>query len=253
MKKLNLLIIILFVSKLYVPGTYAQENDQLWYCWEETVKLEMIDQYRALSKDLLDLCKSENFPFPIFTWQASPFTYELWSPIESLADIKKIGEEWDKILVKLGKEKSAAFNETKIHHREFTCTIKNDLLYTPANPDFGRNEFEYCLWIELYIKPGKQKEFEEAVKAFNKERAKKDYGSYVFYATGGLGYERPCYIVMISNKDEESFLKSQKTINEAMANEIEAYMKKIYPLMRKPMINHDWYLLMDLSYTNPDN
>jgi hypothetical protein len=253
MKKSTYLLSTILLLTFTAHLTAQENNDQLWYCWEETVKLEMIDQYRALSKELLELCKSENFPFPIYTWQASPFTYELWSPIESLADIKKIGEEWDKILVKLGADKQAAFNETKIHHREFTCTIKNDLQYTPANPDFGRNEFEYCLWIELFLKPGKQKEFEKAVKEFNKERAEKDYGSYVFYATGGFGYERPCYIVMISDKNEESFLKSQKKINEVMSDEIEAYMKKIYPLMRKPMINHDWYLLMDLSYTNPDN
>ena len=208
MKKIILLLPIVIGFTCIVQVNAQENNEQLWYCWEETVMPERIDQYLEISKEFLALYKSEEFPFPIFTWQPKPFTYELWSPINSLADIEKINDAAIGIIEKLGEEKFTAFKETILQFREFTCTIKNDLQYTPANPDVGRNEFEYCLWIELYLKPGKQKAFEEAVKVFNEERAKKDYGSYVFYASGGFGFEQPCYIVMISNINEESFLKS---------------------------------------------
>ncbi len=248
MKKLTFGLAAILLLSTSISIIAQEKNEQLWYCWEETVKPEMIDKYLELSKEFLNLYKSEKFPFAIFTWQAQPFTYELWTPINSLADIEKISEASRKIVEKLGKEKYAEFNSTKMCNREYMCTMKNDMIYTPDNPDLTINEIGYELAIELYIKPGKQKEFEEAVKAFNAERAKKDYGSIVFYAAGGFGYEQPCYIAMIADKSEADFLESQKRINEVMEKERREYMNIIRPLMRKPSINHDWFLLRDLSY-----
>ena len=250
MKKVKTILIALIVLGLYIPNINAQdeEKEELWYCWEETVKPEKIDEYLELSIEFIELCKQNEFPFAFFTWSAKPFTYELWTPISSFSDIEKINDAWDKIVEKLGAKKHAAFQNTKICNRRFTCTIRNELSYNPKNPDYARNEFNYAKWIEVYIKDGKQKEFEEAVKWFNKERASNDYGSWVFYATGEFGYESPCYIVMIGNKNLLDFLQANKEINEKMNDEWKEYMNKIRPLMRKPSKNYDWYLLSGLSY-----
>jgi hypothetical protein len=248
MKKLTFLLSAILLLILTTKVSAQENNDQLWYCWEETVKPENIDDYLAISKEFLDLCKSENFPFPVFTWRAKPYTYELWSPINSLNDIEKLNTAWKDLSEKLGEEKFKAFQNTKLHNRGYTCTIKNDLSYDPANPEYGRNELKYSTWIELYIKEGKQKEYEEAQKWINEQRAQHDFGCWVFVATGDLGFETPCYIVMGSHKSREEHQKAFGEINEKMKEEWDEFMNRIQPLMRKPNKYYDWYLLPELSY-----
>jgi|GEM_PF-1015327 len=248
MKKLTFIIIAFSLFAISANVTAQEKNEQLWYCWEETVKPEMIEQYLELSNDFLELYRSENFPFAIYTWQAQPFVYELWSPINSIADIEKISESSAKIVEKLGSEKYAAFNNTKLHNREYTCTIKNDLSYTPANPDHNYNELIYEQCRVLYIKPGKQKEYEDVQKRMNEVRKEKDYGCWVFIASGGFGYEEPCYIVMNANTNRENYGKAFTKFQEENQDKWNEFMKIIYPLLRKPPIVYDWYLLKDLSY-----
>lgn len=247
MRKLTLLLSAI-LTLIFSTQINAQEKDQLWYCWEETVKPEYIDEYLALSRAFLELCKSEDFPFTVFTWQAKPFTYELWSPINSLNDIEKLNTAWKDLSEKLGEEKFKAFQNTKLHNRSYTCTIKNDLSYNPENPEYGRNELVFCRWIELYIQEGKQKEYEEAQHWINEQRAKNDFGCWVFVATGDLGFEAPCYIVMGGHKSREEYEKAFGEINEKMKDEWDEFMDKIQPLMRKPNKNYEWHLLPELSY-----
>jgi hypothetical protein len=247
MKKLILLLSAILTLVVSTQIT-AQEKDQLWYCWEETVKPEKIDDYLAFSKEFLELCKSENFPFPVFTWQAKPFTYELWSPINSLNDIEILNTAWKDLSEKLGEEKFKTFQGAKLHNRSYTCTIKNELSYHPENPEYGRNELMYARWIELYIKDGKQKEYEEAQKWMMEQRAKHDFGCWVFVATGDLGFEAPCYIVMAGHKSREELDKAMENSNEKMKSEWDEFMSRIQPLMRKPNKYYDWHLLADLSY-----
>ena len=248
MKRIGLgLIVILLVCTIHT--TQAQENGkQLWYCWEETVKPEMIEQYLEISKDFLELYKSENFPYAIITWQSQPFVYGLWTPINSLADIEKISEASMKIVEKLGTEKYAAFNNTKIHNREYMITMKNDLTYTPANPDYNFNELVYEQSRFLYIKPGKQKEYEQAQKWINKVREEENYGSWIFTATCGFGYELPCYMVLNANTNRNNYEKAFDEFYNENTDKWDEFIKMIQPLLRKPPIVYDWYLLKDLSY-----
>ena len=246
MKKLTFIFIVISLFAISKNGIAQDKNEQLWYCWEETVKPEMINEYLELSNDFLELYKSENFPFAIYTWQKQPFRYELWTPINSLSDIDKITEASMKIAEKLGVEKYAAFKNTILHNKEYTLTMRNDLQCTPENPIYTNDEinFEFC--ISVYIKSGKQKEFEETLIDFNKKRAK--LGSPIFVATGGFGMEQPCYTIMMTGKDEETFLKLQNETAEILAKERDDYFNKIYKLMRKPSTNYNWYFLRNLSY-----
>ena len=87
------------------------------------------------------------------------------------------------------------------------------------NPDYNRNEFKFSTWREVYIKNGKQKEFEEATKWINEERAKKGLGCWEFCATGGFGYEEPCYILMFGHKSREEYEKANKEIKGKLKEE----------------------------------
>ena len=133
-----LLAIVLFpVLQL---SAQEEKNEQIWYCWEETVKPEMIEEYLTLSEEMIDLCKQENFPYPIVTWIRKSMVYELWSPVSSLNEIDSIENEWAKILKIWGEEKYAAFNQTKLHNYSKTITLQGDLGYMPEDPQIKPEE-----------------------------------------------------------------------------------------------------------------
>ena len=109
----------------------AEKNEFLWYCWEETVNPELWDEYLELSKEMLQLCKEENFPYSIFTWNKSSMVYELWTPLNSLSEIDSLQAAWEKIIKKWGDEKYKAFTRTKLYDYSKTVTLFGDLSYTP--------------------------------------------------------------------------------------------------------------------------
>jgi len=248
MKPLKLSLAPLLIMGLTTLSINAQEKkEQLWYCGEETVKPGFIDEYLKLSREFIEICKQEKFPFSFYTWTSKPFVYELWYPVNTLDDVKEIDKAWQKVTEKFGAEKYAAFNNTKVRNRSYSMSIRNDLQYTPKNPDYDRNEVMFCRWIEYSLIPGKNSEFEEAVKWMNSQRESAGPGHFVMYGTGGLGYDDPVYMEFICATSQDDFLKRTGALSEKMAAPLKEYRSKIYPLTRE-MKSYDWWLLRDLSY-----
>jgi hypothetical protein len=253
MKPLKLSLAPLLIMGLTTLSINAQEKkEQLWYCGEETVKPGFIDEYLKLSREFIEICKQEKFPFSFYTWTSKPFVYELWYPVNTLDDVKEIDKAWQKVTEKFGAEKYAAFNNTKVRNRSYSMSIRNDLQYTPKNPDYDRNEVMFCRWIEYSLIPGKNSEFEEAVKWMNSQRESAGPGHFVIYGTGGLGYDDPVYMELINTTSQEDFLKRTGALSEKMAAPLKEYHGKIYPLTRE-MKSYDWWLLWDLSYQPAGN
>ena len=249
MKTYRFILFLIFLQGSVNIAVLAQDkNEQLWYCWEETVMPGKIEEYKKLSSEFIDVCTRENFPFSFYTWSSTSHTFELWTPVESFSDIEKIIESWELMAEKLGAEKYDAFRKTRLHNKSYTCTVKNDLCYFPQDPDYPRKDIRYQQWTEIYLKEGKQEEFESALKWLNEERAKKECGCYVFYATGGFGYEIPCYIVMVGNTTKEEFVRADKQVKQQMEMVWEKYLEKINPCMRKPPKVYDWQYFPELSY-----
>jgi hypothetical protein len=117
MKKFIALACMLTLALLFVLETAAQEKtEQLWLAEEEIVKPEMIDQYHEVSKELVELCKAENFPYTFYLYSYQPFHYKLWYPIEEMNDISKIEDAWDAIIEKYGADKFNALRNA-LNHR----------------------------------------------------------------------------------------------------------------------------------------
>jgi len=240
----------LAIALLPVLNINAQDekNEYLWYCWEETVKPEMIDQYLSLSKELMNLCREESFPFEIFTWSRKAMVFEMWYPIKNLNDMEAINEAWKKIIAKWGDEKYEAFNETIMHFNEKTCTVLGDLTYMPANPKYSGTERSYGRWIEIYLKPGKQKEFVEAVKWINEQRAAYDIEDYLMFASGGFGYQGPSFLVIFSHLSREEFNASLESHPDAYEEKFDMYLDRVFKLISKPVDIYHYNFVWDLSY-----
>lgn len=249
MKKLLIITsLILFVGIIMISGQ-AEKKEQQWYCVAETVKPDMREQYLELSQELIQLCKEENFPFAFHTWSYHPMEFELWSPLESLDDIEMIKNEWEKIIKKWGEEKYAAFNATKIKNYTKTCNVRWDLQFYPSMPDYNLENANYERWIEIYLKPGTGKEFEEAFRWISERRKEHEYKLRCNYAECGLGYETPSILVMYQHESLLGYLEYENGLGEAYKADFQKYLNRVRKLFAKPVKMYDIYYISDLSYT----
>lgn len=244
-----LLAVMVVFPMLQLEAQDENQKDQLFYCWEETVKPEMIEEYLELSKELLQLCKEENFPYPIFAWTHSSMVYELWTPLNSLSEIDSLHAAWTKIIKLWGEEKYEAFNGTKLHNFSKTITILSDLDYTPADLEYTGDERIYGRWIEIYLKTGKQKEFMEAVKELNEQRRAFGIKEYLGFSIGGIGYQDPSFHAHYTHESQEALNNYYDSTPEAYKEKFEEYLETIQKLMIKPPTISQYYLLWELSYS----
>jgi len=251
MKTLKMSLALIFILVL-IPSEFKgqEKNEQLWLCGEETVKPALIDEYLEMSRELIEICKRENFPFAFFTWSSKPFVYELWYPVSSFDAWPEIDKAWGKVVEQYGTEKYAAFNNTRVKDRSYAMNVRNDLQYIPENPDFDYDDAVCWYCREYSLIPGKEGEFEEAVKWMNGQRKAAGVGHFVMYGTGNLGYENPLYVEMISALSQEDFLKRMSALDVKMAPVLKEFHSKINQLIREKKEYYWWYL-KDLSF-NPD-
>jgi hypothetical protein len=251
-RNISIFIIAILLATIGSTGANAQEEkkEQLWYCIEETVKPEMWEQYDILSKEIIDICKENSFSFPFYTWIGQSMVYELWTPIESLNDIEKIEEEWTRIWDIMGKEKKTEFDATKLNNYSKTCTIRDDMAYIPENPNYSMDIPTYNRWIEVYLKPGSQKAFEEDVTWINDRRKKHDYGVSCRFAEGGIGYDAPSYIVLYAHDSLAKYLEYEISTSDAYKKDFQESLSKVRQLMVRPPKISNYNLLWELSF-NP--
>ena len=246
-KLLIVTTLFLFVGIALLSGQ-EKTNEQQWYCIAETVKPDMLEQYLELSQELIQLCKEESFPYAFHTWSSKYLEYELWSPLESLDDIIKIGKEWDRIMEKWGKEKSEAFQSTKIKNYGKTCNVLWHMRYNPSNPDYNPNNKNFGRWIEVYLKPGTGDEFKEAFKWINEIRKAHDYGVECNLAECGLGYETPSFLVMYGHESLLDYLEYENSLDEEYTTEYMKYLARIQKIFAKSPKIYTIEYLPNLSY-----
>lgn len=243
MKKLSLLFSAIFIL-ICVVNLHAQENTQLCFCLEETVKADKIGDYQQVRKNLVEQCRQRRFPFPVYTWKSDDLTFKTWAPVHSLNEMRLLEAEIKRMTEKTGVDLSDVSTQTK----KDTFRIRNDLSYRPLDPDYGSNEFGYISCTHIRLKAGKQATFEQALLQLNEARKKYDLGCYLFCASKGAGIQNPYYILMAVHPSEEEFLKTREQIGSVMKKDMESFFEKINPILEKPIKVTEWNLIEELTY-----
>jgi len=220
MKKLILLVSVMILAGLFVQKTQAQEKEELlWLMGEEVVKPEMIEQYYEVSKELVELCKTENFPYSFFVWVSQPFHYEISYPIEEMNDITKIEEAWDAIIEKYGAENFKRFEDCIESQNDKVMAGLMNLSYEPVPPRLTTDEITYCYWQEVSVKKGSEKAVEDLLKKAS--TIMKDNGTELatYIGKGKTGYKQPVYIAWYYGKDQIDYLEQEKKFGEMVGEE----------------------------------
>jgi len=248
MKKLylGLIVILLFVA---IHTTNAQdEKKQLWYCFEEVVHPEHINDYWELSKELAQLCKDEESKYEFYAWTTGDFKYQYWHPINSLNEIDALEAEWDRVLGKFGEEKLAKWQKTMKSNHSRTITEYSSLSIVPENPRVERDSVNYMEFQEFYIVPGKQKDFEKMMKKAVDHLRSEGHNDIWRVAKGGLGYDGPVYIGWSFDKNQTEYLKHDEEFSKKYAEFFKELNKEFVKILRTIEKKDSWYL-RDLSYS----
>ncbi len=247
MRKLyfGMIVILLFVA---AQSTNAQEEKkQLWYCAEEVVHPEHINEYWELSKELAELCKSEGTEYKFYAWTTGDFKYQYWHPINSLNDIDKHEKEWDDILAKFGKDKAENWQKTIKSTHSRTITEYSSMSIMPENPRVEQDSVNYMEFQEFYIIPGKQKEFERIMTEAVNHLKSEGHNDTWRVASGDLGYDGPVYIGWSFDKNQSEFLKHDEIFSKKHEDFFKELNKEIIKTLRTVEKKDSWFL-RDLSY-----
>jgi hypothetical protein len=252
MKKSITWVCMLTLAHLLVLNSAAQDKQEiLWLVGEEVVKPEMIDQYMEVSKELMELCKAEKFPYIYNVWRSQPFHFALWYPIEEMNDITKIEKAWDAIAEKFGAERFAKFQECIESQINKVMVTHLDLSYVPETPRLKDEDITYCFWQNIYVKKGSEKAVEELFKKAIAVMEEQGMDDALYMGTGNLGYEKPVYFAWSYGKDEKEFLDRQEELDETMAETLGETMKQLNAELIKhitDIVNEDSWWVKDLSY-----
>ena len=247
MKKLTSLLIVFIVSFFVYTATAQDEGNQIYYCYEEIVSPDKLGDYLQISKEIVDLCKENEFPYSFYTWTTGDFKYQLWTPIKSLDEIDKMDQAWLALYENWDKEKLAKFRKSKIKNYAFTMNSKSDLNYVPEEPRLKEGEGKFLYWQEYYLYPGAEQEAEYLVKESINILKNKNYDTGWNFGYGNLGYETPCLIAWVWAKDRLDYWEYDKKFQENFSEDFKELNNKFIPLIRTKKSKDMWYL-EELSY-----
>jgi hypothetical protein len=248
MKKFIASIFALMLLGLFVLNTEAQETaEPLWLMGEEVVKPAMVEQYFELSKELVELCKTEKFPYSFYVWVSQPFHYSISYPIGEMNDITEIEKAWKAILNKLGEEKSRLFQDCIESQNDKVMVGLLNMSYLPEPPRLSDDEISYCYWQEVSVKKGSEKAVEGIfMKAIEIMKEKGiEMGTYI--GKGKTGYDQPVYFAWYYGKDQMDFLEQEKKFGEQVGEEWKQINGEIIKHINS-IRNIDFWYVKELSY-----
>jgi len=248
MKKIIALVsMLMLIGMLFHEAEAQEKKEQLWLVDEEVVKPDMVDQYKEVSKDLLTLCKEENFPYTYNVWVKDYFTYILWYPIDELNDIAKIEDAWDDIVEKFGEENFKKFQDCIESQVSRVMANRLDLSYMPDSFKLSEEEVKYSKLQEIYVEKGSEKKVEELFKRANALLKEKGVEDANFIGVGKIGYEQPVYFSWSYGKNRIDLLEQRKKNGKLLGDEFKPINAELVKYLIRIEDVEDWWL-KDLSY-----
>jgi len=251
MKRLTTLLTILILFSFGYVVNAQEEEDQIYYCYEEIVSPDKLDDYWQIAKEIAELCKEKEFPYTFYTWTTGDFKYQLWTPIKSLDEIDKMDQAWLALYKDWDNEKLAKFRKSKITNYSYTMTGKPDLNYQPEEPRLKEGEGQFVYWQEFYLFPGTMPEAESLLKETVNVLKSKNYDNGWNFGYGNLGYESPCLIAWVWAKDRLDYWEQDKIFQENFSEDFKDINKKFIPLIRTTKSKDMWYV-EELSYVKEE-
>jgi hypothetical protein len=252
--KVSIVLMVGLVVSLCALTTWAQDEEkkaQAYFVVDVLVKPSMISKYEAAVKLMVSLYSQHNTPYPFYAFLADDMKYHFLSPVENLADVDKMFKFDMELEKKMGEEKMKEIEELGAGAYEYAHTYmiyhRPDLSYTPQNPRLKSQEANFRHLIYYYIRPDKEKEFQEILKKFvSQPKLKSINDGYDIYF-GGIGMNTPACLIALSGKSAADFETHYEKIWGILGDEAMMMVQELVGMARGLDIKTAWFR-PDLSY-----
>jgi hypothetical protein len=251
-KRVFVAVLVCFLAGLgsMAISVRAQEKPQLWALWEFTVKPPKDEAYCKAVKDEVALMAKYKFPYSLYGYYVSEFRYEFATPLKNYGDIENLYKAYDNLAKKAGdewKNLMKAYEGTYESYGQSSWYMRPDLSYEPASPRLKPEEEKFFLDDIWYIEPGKEAEFEAAIKDLLALWKNKGITERARAFICDIGPGMPVFVGSVVGKDRIDFWENNEKLWDKLGKEGEVIMNKLYTLSRKREWNEGWFL-SELSY-----
>jgi len=247
----NLKTKMLIATLILTANLTLNAQNQMFSIHADYVKPSMEAEYVNASKDFLEACKKYNLQNADWTQlRLDNGTYITFEAIPNMAalDINSYAPLAEKMVKENFQALLDRFNKCYDRHGSYIITRIENLTYMPDGARAAQEGQNYRKYHYLYVTPSTSKMIAEKMKAIKDLYTKKGSKEYYRVYHSGFGTLGEFFLVVISAKDELSYVK-QSDENDALIGD---EGKKLLDDLFQNISRYDpvtGYVLPDLSYT----
>jgi hypothetical protein len=228
-----------------------EEKPKLYFVQEFVVKPSKLVEFETNLKETASIYTKHNLPYSYYVINMNDYHYEALFPIKNYGDVDEMYMAVFEIFDKVGKEKIQEMHkqngDTIERQKSYFIRFSPELSYTSENPRFEPEEANFMHIPYLFVKPGKESEFEEICKewvALDTSVNRAD--SYELFV-GDIGTEMPFYFWVARAKSAADFYRQQEVYGMKGGKKIMDLWNRTMALCRKYDEKSGMYR-PDLSY-----
>jgi hypothetical protein len=240
MKKQHKTILLFLLSIFFSTQLFSQDKlkDELFVLHQDMVKIDMVDKYEKLGKELFDLFRKHGMEATVkFASKTDDNTYNFLSPLKNYADLDNRSSYWENLSKKAGeKSLSNIFEEmdkTYHSHRDVLVRLSHDLSFWPENNRLKGEDVKFLHFDHYYFKDGMMdegvklmKEFKEILIAKNSDDG---YSVWIFDIGEEYGH---IVITRLAKNGADYFEQSDKRM-KTMREEMKEMWPKFSATLKK--------------------
>lgn len=224
------------------PATAAAQEDEegprWWAVFSEHVQPAMVDQFEAVSAENMEVIRANAPEDMVYYTLSGPQTGYMYAvPMDSYEQFMEIGEKWEAMVEKVGREKWAemdAKGSEGVTSREMNLYIERaDLSYVPESPRLTMEEAPMRHYDYIYVVPGKEAEMTAVLKEWVELYKSHDADSGWMVYQAFSGEDLPMMVISTVAKSRADYEEDGNRLDELMGDADDALWAKTRVLMRK--------------------
>jgi hypothetical protein len=229
--------LVFYICSLSTLAQSSEEKPNLYFVQEFVVKPSKIADFETILKETASMYTKHNLSYPYQVINMDNYHYLALFPINNYGDVDKMYMAVFEVFDKVGKEKIQEMHkrhgEAIERQKSYFIRFSPELSYTSESPRFGPEEANFMYIPHLYVKPGKESEFEEICKEWVALDTSVNRADSYDLFVGDIGTEMPFYFWVARAKSAVDFYRQQEVYSTKGGEKIMDLWNQTMALCRK--------------------
>lgn len=249
-----LLLGALVLSGAIIPATAEEPEPQLVVMEVDRVIPEHATAYETAIKEALPVLAEHGYTGYWYAFVTEDMQYMFGSPVKDFAGIQEQRDGWAEFVEKVGMDTLQPYFDKFTGTYEYSeysiWRYRKDLSYSSDPPKFDADKDTFRSWGFVFVKPGREKEFEASFKKFGDYAREKEiqwaWDTYV----AEFGAEMPVYVYAEIGPSQGEFWTEAEKLEKSMGKDTMKFWVEMLPTVRRIEYVRGNYR-PDLSYLPP--